>query len=220
VAAGVVRVLLADDQRLVRESLGTLLGLLDGVELVGTAADGDEALTLTEREAPDVVLMDLRMPRCDGIEATRRLTETGSPARVIALTTYADDESVLGALRAGARGYLTKDAGAEDIRRAIQAVARGEAALDPAVQRHVVSALAAPADAPAGDGPDLPDDLTPREAEVLALIAAGLSNQEIAERLVVSPATVKSHINHLFAKAGVRDRAQAVAYAYRRGLAP
>ena len=219
-AAGVVRVLLADDQRLVRESLATLLGLLDGVELVGTAADGDEALALAARETPDVVLMDLRMPRCDGIEATRRLTESGSPARVIALTTYADDESVLGALRAGARGYLTKDAGADDIRRAIQAVARGEAALDPAVQRHVVSALAGAGGEPAGDDPQLPDDLTPREAEVLALIAAGLSNQEIAERLVVSPATVKSHINHLFAKAGVRDRAQAVAYAYRRGLVP
>ena len=219
-AAGVVRVLLADDQRLVRESLATLLGLLDGVELVGTAADGDEALELAARETPDVVLMDLRMPRCDGIEATRRLTESGSPARVIALTTYADDESVLGALRAGARGYLTKDAGADDIRRAIQAVARGEAALDPAVQRHVVSALAGAGGEPAGDDPQLPDDLTPREAEVLALIAAGLSNQEIAERLVVSPATVKSHINHLFAKAGVRDRAQAVAYAYRRGLVP
>ena len=219
-AAGVVRVLLADDQRLVRESLATLLGLLDGVELVGTAADGDEALELAARETPDVVLMDLRMPRCDGIEATRRLTESGSPARVIALTTYADDESVLGALRAGARGYLTKDAGADDIRQAIQAVARGEAALDPAVQRHVVSALAGAGGEPAGDDPQLPDDLTPREAEVLALIAAGLSNQEIAERLVVSPATVKSHINHLFAKAGVRDRAQAVAYAYRRGLVP
>ena len=152
-AAGVVRVLLADDQRLVRESLATLLGLLDGVELVGTAADGDEALELAARETPDVVLMDLRMPRCDGIEATRRLTESGSPARVIALTTYADDESVLGALRAGARGYLTKDAGADDIRRAIQAVARGEAALDPAVQRHVVSALAAAGGEPAGDEP-------------------------------------------------------------------
>ena len=149
-----IRVLLADDQRLVRESLATLLGLLDGIELVGTAADGDEAVSLAEREGPDVVLMDLRMPRCDGIEAIRRLTASGSPARVIALTTFADDESVLGALRAGARGYLTKDAGAADIRSAIEAVARGEATLDPAVQHHVVAALgggparAAPADAP------------------------------------------------------------------------
>jgi DNA-binding NarL/FixJ family response regulator len=212
-----VRVLLADDQRLVRESLATLLGLLDGIELVGTAADGDEAVRLAAEHTPDVVLMDLRMPRCDGIEATRRLTAERSPARVIALTTYADDESVLGALRAGARGYLTKDAGAADIRAAIEAVAAGGSALDPAVQHHVVAALGS---APPDAGPDLPDDLTRREAEVLSLIAEGLSNGEIAERLVVSQATVKSHINHLFAKAGVRDRAQAVTYAYRHGLAP
>jgi DNA-binding NarL/FixJ family response regulator len=217
VAAGVIRVLLADDQRLVRESLATLLGLLDGIELAGTAADGEEAVALAHAHEPDVVLMDLRMPRCDGIEATRRLSAELPSARVIALTTYADDESVLGALRAGARGFLTKDAGAADIRAAIEAVARGEAALDPAVQHHVVAAVSS---APAAPADALPDDLTPREAEVLSLIAAGLSNQEIAERLVVSPATVKSHINHLFAKASVRDRAQAVAYAYRHGLAP
>jgi DNA-binding NarL/FixJ family response regulator len=216
-----IRVLLADDQRLVRESLATLLGLLDGIELVGTAADGDEAVRLTVEHVPDVVLMDLRMPRCDGIEATRRLSAERSPARVIALTTYADDESVLGALRAGARGYLTKDAGAADILGAIQAVAAGGSALDPAVQHHVVAALGGAAPPPADDaGPPLPDELTRREAEVLSLIAEGLSNQEIADRLVVSPATVKSHINHLFAKAGVRDRAQAVSYAYRHGLAP
>jgi DNA-binding NarL/FixJ family response regulator len=215
VAAGVIRVLLADDQRVVREGLGTLLSLLDGIELVGTAADGEEALQLAARLDPDVVLMDLRMPRCDGIEAIRRLTERGDRARSIALTTYADDASVLGALRAGARGYLTKDAGADDIRAAIEAVARGDAALDPAVQHHVVAALSEPA----ADEPALPDGLTPREAEVLALIAGGLSNPEIAERLVVSAATVKSHVNHIFAKAGVRDRAQAVAYAYRHGLA-
>jgi DNA-binding NarL/FixJ family response regulator len=218
VAADVIRVLLADDQRVVREGLGTLLGLLDGIELVGTAADGEEAVALAAEHEPDVVLMDLRMPRCDGIEATRRLAAEQPQRRVIALTTFADDESVLGALRAGARGYLTKDAGAADIRAAIEAVARGEAALDPAVQHHVVAALSEGAGA-RGDGPPLPDDLTPREAEVLALIAGGLSNQEIADRLVVSPATVKSHVNHLFAKAGVRDRAQAVAYAYRHGLA-
>ena len=209
-----MRVLLADDQRVVRDGLGTLLGLLDGVELVGTAADGEEALELVARHDPDVVLMDLRMPRCDGTEAIRRMRERGDRTRAIALTTYADDASVLGALRAGARGYLTKDAGAEDIRAAIAAVARGEAALDPAVQHHVVAAAVGGADAAA-----LPDALTPREAEVLGLIADGLSNAEIAERLVVSGATVKSHINHIFAKAGVRDRAQAVAYAYRHGLA-
>jgi DNA-binding NarL/FixJ family response regulator len=212
-AGGVIRVLLADDQRVVREGLGTLLGLLEGIELVGTAADGEEAVALARERDPDVVLMDLRMPRVDGIEAIRRLASRGDRPRAIALTTFADDASVLGALRAGARGYLTKDAGAEEIRRAVQAVARGEAALDPAVQHHVVAALGEPA------APQLPDDLTPREAEVLSLIAAGLTNAEIAERLVVSAATVKSHVNHIFAKIDVRDRAQAVVYAYENGLA-
>ncbi len=219
---GPVRVLLADDQRLVRESLGTLLGLLDGVELVASAADGEEALGLVAEHRPDVVLMDLRMPRVDGIEATRRLRASHPDVRVIALTTYADDDSVLGALRAGARGYLTKDAGSGDIRTAILTVAAGDAALDPAVQRHVVAALGRAGDAQAPRdhaGPGLPDELTPREAEVLGLIAAGLTNGEIAARLVVSQTTVKSHINHLFAKAGLRDRAQAVNYAYRTGLA-
>jgi DNA-binding NarL/FixJ family response regulator len=218
-----VRVLLADDQRLVRESLGTLLGLLDGIELVTTASDGEEALALAAEHQPEIVLMDLRMPRVDGIEATRRLRERHPDVGVIALTTYADDESVLGALRAGARGYLTKDASSEDIRTAILTVAAGEAALDPAVQHHVVAALASQratdGDQGAATAPELPDDLTPREAEVLALIAAGLTNAEIAERLVVSPTTIKSHINHLFAKAGLRDRTQAVNYAYRTGIA-
>jgi DNA-binding NarL/FixJ family response regulator len=217
-----VRVVLADDQRLVRESLSTLLGLLAGIDLVASASDGEEALALADEHRPDVVLMDLRMPRMDGIEATRLLRERRPEVRVIALTTYADDESVLGALRAGARGYLTKDASSDDIRNAILTVAAGDAALDPSVQHHVVAALAS--EPPATDpGPsasaDLPDDLTPREAEVLALIAEGLTNAEIAQRLFVSPTTVKSHINHLFAKAGLRDRAQAVNYAYRTGIA-
>jgi DNA-binding NarL/FixJ family response regulator len=169
--------------------------------------------------------MDLRMPRLDGIEATRRLRESHPEIGVIALTTYADDESVLGVLRAGARGYLTKDASSEDIRAAILTVAAGDAALDPAVQHHVVAALAGDAQgrrdttgAAAGSAPR-PDELTPRETEVLALIAEGLTNTEIAARLVVSQTTVKSHINHLFTKAGLRDRAQAVNYAYRTGVA-
>jgi DNA-binding NarL/FixJ family response regulator len=227
-----VRVLLADDQRLVRESLGTMLGLLGGIELVGMASDGQEALELVAAHQPQVVLMDLRMPRLDGIEATRRLRRQHPEVAVISLTTYADDESVLGALRAGARGYLTKDASAEDIRHAIFTVAAGDAALDPAVQHHVVAALAGDSGAAgavgasgaagasgSSAGRELPDELTPRETEVLALIAEGLTNAEIAERLVVSPTTVKSHINHLFAKAGLRDRAQAVNYAYRTGIA-
>ena len=217
-----VRVLLADDQRLVRESLSTMLGLLDGIELLGTAADGEQAVDLAMELRPEVVLMDLRMPGTDGIEATRLLHERLPEIGVIALTTYADDESVLGALRAGARGYLTKDASSEDIRAAILCVASGSAGLDPAVQHHVVAALTLvpPTPALAGEAPvTLPHELTPREAEVLVLIAEGLSNVEIAERLFVSPTTVKSHINHLFAKAGIRDRAQAVNYAYRTGLA-
>ncbi len=218
-----VRVLLADDQRLVRESLSTLLGMLDGIELIAAASDGEEALALTSEHGPDVVLMDLRMPRMDGIEATRRLRARHPEVRVVALTTYADDESVLGALRAGARGYITKDAGSDDIRAAILAVAGGDAALDPSVQHHVVDALAwsgeHPGDSNAPGASELPDDLTPREAQVLELIAEGLSNAEIAERLFVSPTTVKSHINHLFAKAGLRDRTQAVNYAYRTGIA-
>jgi DNA-binding NarL/FixJ family response regulator len=209
-----IRVLLADDQRVVREGLGTLLGLLEGIELVGTAADGEEALKLAAEHNPDVVLMDLRMPRMDGTEAIRRLTARGERPRAIALTTYADDASVLGALRAGARGYLTKDAGAEQIRAAVEAVARGEAALDPAIQHHLLAAVSTP------QPTESPDDLTPREVEVLGLIAEGLTNTEIAERLVVSAATVKSHVNHIFAKIGARDRAQAVVYAYANGLAP
>jgi DNA-binding NarL/FixJ family response regulator len=204
-------VVVADDQRVVREGLATLLGLLPGIEVLGTASDGEEALALVERLKPDVVLMDLRMPRCDGVEATRRLRERESATQVVVLTTYADDRSVVEALRAGARGFLTKDSGAEEIQRAIAAVARGEAAIDPAVQHHLVDAVAG--------RPELPDGLTPREAEVLTLIAGGLSNSEIAARLFVSEATVKSHVNHVFAKTGARDRAQAVAYAYRHGLA-
>jgi DNA-binding NarL/FixJ family response regulator len=216
-----VRVLLADDQRLVRESLATMLGLLEGIELVATASDGEEAVRLAAEHDPDVVLMDLKMPRLDGTEATRRLRERDADVRVIALTTFADDASVLGALRAGARGYLTKDAGADDIQSAIFSVAAGEAILDPAIQHHVVAALADDDASGSGEPPaaELPDGLTPREAEILVLIAEGLTNNEIAERLVVSPTTVKSHINHLFAKARLRDRVQAVTYAYRTGLA-
>jgi DNA-binding NarL/FixJ family response regulator len=213
-----VRVLIADDQRIVREGLATLLSLLPSVEVVASAADGDEAVALAIAHRPDVVLMDLRMPRCDGVEATRRLRSHDPGISVLVLTTYADDRSVIDALRAGARGYLTKDAGADELQRAIEQLSVGRAAIDPAVQHLLVDAMAAPA-ASASSADALPDGLTPREAEVLALIAEGLSNSEIARRLVVNEATVKSHINHLFAKAGVRDRAQAVIYAYQHRLA-
>ena len=213
-----IRVLVADDQRVVREGLATLLGLLAGVKVVGTAADGDEALALAIQLRPDVVLMDLRMPHCDGVEATRRLREHDAGINVLVLTTYADDRSVIDALRAGARGYLTKDAGSGQIRDALERVMSGQAAIDPAVQHHLLNAITGPSAISAARAPTFPDGLTHREAEVLALIAQGLSNTEIADRLVVSETTVKSHINHLFAKTGVRDRAQAVAYAYRHGL--
>jgi DNA-binding NarL/FixJ family response regulator len=215
---------LADDQRIVREGLSLVLGLLPGVELVGTAEDGEEALALAASLRPDVVLMDLRMPRVDGVEATRRIRAQQPEVEVIVLTTYADDESIFAALHAGARGYLTKDARSEEIGTAIARVAAGEAMLDPVVQARLLDHLEAVAPTPAtpltaSTGAAQPlDELTPRETEVLALIAAGLSNQEIAERLVVSEATVKTHVNRLFAKTGVRDRAQAVALAYRAGL--
>jgi DNA-binding NarL/FixJ family response regulator len=217
-AGAPLRVIVADDQRVVREGLTLMLGLIDGIEPVGAAADGEEALAMVAAEQPDVVLMDLRMPRLDGIEATRRLAETHPTVGVVALTTYADDETVVAALQAGARGYLTKDAGAEQIRSAVERVAAGEAAIDPAVQRQLLTAVRRGETAPDPDCEELPDGLTPREAEVLELIAAGLSNGEIADRLVVSGATVKSHVNHLFAKIGARDRAQAVAYAYQHQL--
>ena len=220
-----VRVLVVDDQRVVRDGLALLLRVAPDVDLVGTAENGQVALDRLDELAPDVVLMDLRMPVLDGVEATRRIRAGHPTVQVIVLTTYADDESVFAALRAGARGYLTKDADADEIVRAVQRVHAGEAMLDASVQARLLDAFGAgmPASAPpaaSGRAPDeLPDDLTPREAEVLALIAEGLSNAEIARRLVVSEATVKTHVNRLFAKTGVRDRAQAVRYAYRHGLA-
>ncbi|GAA1717193.1 response regulator transcription factor [Fodinicola feengrottensis] len=219
--SGLIRVVIADDQRVVRDGLSFLLSLIDGVEVVGTAADGGEAVGQVAALDPDVVLMDLRMPHMDGVEATRRVRRDHPRTQVVVLTTYADDSSVLSALRAGARGYLTKDAGAEEIGRAVHRVASGSADLDPEVQARLLDMLPGEhAAAPTTRTGPAPDGLTDRELEVLSLIAAGLSNTEIAERLVVSEATVKTHVNHLFAKTAVRDRAQAVAYAYRHGLVP
>jgi DNA-binding NarL/FixJ family response regulator len=212
-----IRVLVADDQAVVREGLMTLLQIAAGIEPVAAAADGEQAVALAIHHRPHVVLMDLRMPRLDGVEATRRIRAAQPETEIVVLTTHADDQSILGALHAGARGYLTKDAGIAEISQAIKAAAAHQALLDPAVQARLLAAAttATPTPPPAR----LPDELTPREAEVLRLIARGMSNAEIAADLVVSEATVKSHINHLFAKISSRDRAQAVHYAYTHGLA-
>jgi DNA-binding NarL/FixJ family response regulator len=211
----VIRVLIADDQRAVREGLAMLVGLTDDIEVVGMAANGIEAVQLAGELHPGVVLMDLRMPELDGAEATRMIRTTVPETHVLVLTTYADDDSLFPALQAGAHGYLTKDASAEEIERAIRAVAYGRTHLDPAIQQRLVASVLSTAP----QNPTLSGDLTTRELEVLKLIAAGLSNTEIAAALVVSAAPVKTHINHIFQKTGARDRAQAVRYAYQHGLA-
>jgi DNA-binding NarL/FixJ family response regulator len=241
-----IRVLVADDQAAVREGLATLLDLTPGIEVIGEARDGAEAVRLVAEHSPDVVLMDLHMPGVDGIEATARIAREHPDVRVVVLTTYADNASIQGALRAGALGYLTKDADRVQIARAVQAAANGQAVLDEAVQRRLVASIGggamsgsavpqnadagtpmpvtgsvaaptatyAPTTAPGG----MPVGLTAREVDVLRLIAAGRSNPEIAKDLFVSEATVKTHINHVFAKTGARDRAQAVRFAFQHGL--
>ena len=217
-----MRVVVVDDQRIVREGLVTLLGTLPGVEVVGSASNGQEALTCVAEQSPDVVLMDLRMPQMDGAEATRRIRSDHPGVQVVVLTTYADDDSIVDALSAGAIGYLTKDAGRDHILRAIEAATSGQAVLDPEVQARLVSRAGAgqTATTAAGGAPvQLPDGLTQREVEVLELMAGGLSNAEISRRLYVGEATVKTHVNHIFAKTHSRDRAQAIAYAHRHGLA-
>ncbi|WP_031469096.1 response regulator transcription factor [Sciscionella sediminilitoris] len=206
-----LRVIVADDQTAVREGLVILLDTLTGIEVVGSAQDGEGALDLVARTEPDVVLMDLRMPGCDGITATARIREHHPGTRVVVLTTYAEDEAVRGALRAGAIGFLTKDAGRADIARAIEAAAAGQSVLDAELQRGL---LAEPERRP---DPSLAE-LSERECAVLRLIAGGMANREIAAELVISEATVKSHINRIFAKIGATDRAKAVRYAFTNGL--
>jgi DNA-binding NarL/FixJ family response regulator len=213
----------ADDQTAVRQGLVMLLELMQGVEVVGSAGDGVEALDLVASLEPDVVLMDLRMPRMDGVAATAAIRRDHPATQVVVLTTYADDDSIVGALSAGALGFLTKDADRQAIQRALEAAASGQAVLDSSVHERLWRGPRPPgavAGSP-GDGPDAgppPDGLTAREVEVLGLIAAGQSNAEIAARLFVSEATVKTHVNHIFSKTSSRDRAQAVAYAHRHGL--
>ncbi len=212
-----VTVVVADDQSAVREGLVLLLGTVPGIAVIGEAEDGEAAVEAVKAKDPQVVLMDLNMPRLDGVEATRRIRASHPQTRVVVLTTYADDESIIAALQAGALGYLTKDATRAEIGRAVLAAAAGQAVLDPQVQqRLLIAAVRAPAAEPAMTGEG---DLTPREAEVLRLIAAGKSNREIARALFVSEATVKTHVNRIFAKTGSRDRGQAMRYAYTRGYA-
>jgi len=213
-----VRVLIVDDQGMVRAGFRSLLGDEPDIEVVGEAANGEEAVALAGALAPDVTLMDIRMPVLDGIAATRRLVEAGVATRVLVLTTFALDEYVFEALRAGASGFLLKDAPAEELVAAIRVVAAGDALLAPAVTRGVIDAFVHRGGAvlPTRD-PSL-EQLTPRELEVLGLLARGLSNLDIATTLYVSEGTTKTHVSNVLAKLGLRDRVQAVVFAYENGV--
>ncbi|MFF4484738.1 response regulator [Streptomyces sp. NPDC001520] len=211
-----LKVIVADDQATVREPLAAVLDMTEDIDVVAAAADGTEVLAAVAATPVDVVLMDLRMPVMDGTEATRRLSEEHPGTAVVVLTTFADDDSILAALSAGARGYLTKNAGRQDIVRAIRAAAAGQSVLDHEVQNRLVATVRT---RPPADAQPLPADLTRREREVLTLIGQGLPNRAIAEKLFISEATVKTHINNLFAKAGIQDRADAVRRAIAAGLA-
>lgn len=212
-----IRVAVVDDQGMVRRGLVSLLGMEPDIEVVGEAGDGEAAIQLIEREKPDVALLDIRMPVMDGIEAMRRLTAAGVTTRLLALTTFDLDEYVFEALRAGASGFLLKDASVEELAAAIRTVAGGEAVLAPTVTRRVIDAFAR--NAPKKQDPGRLAELTPRELDVLRLVAKGLSNAEIADELVLTPATVKTHVSSLLSKLDLRDRVHAVIAAYETGLA-
>lgn len=217
-----LRIVIADDQTVVRDGLAIMLDLLPEITVVGAAANGAEALDMVERLQPDALLIDLHMPVLDGIEATKRMATEHAEIAVVVLTTYADDRSILDALRAGAHGYLTKNAGRADIARALQGAVSGQSVLDSDIQAALLGATATSVsldDTAAAGSKELPDDLTVREAEVLSLIARGLTNRDIASSLFLSPHTVKTHINRIFTKTGSRDRAQAILYAQEHGLA-
>ncbi|HEY3952308.1 MAG TPA: response regulator transcription factor [Streptosporangiaceae bacterium] len=214
-----IRILVADDQMLVRAGFRALLGAEDGVEVVGEAADGEQAVSLARSQRPDVVLMDIRMPGLDGLEASRRILSDPALAdvRVVILTTFETNEYIFEAIRLGASGFLVKDTEPADLIKAIRVVAAGESLLSPGVTRRLIEEFARRAKEPLA----LPgiDDLTEREREVMGLVALGLSNDEIAQRLVVSPATAKTHVSRIMIKLGARDRAQLVVFAYESGLA-
>jgi DNA-binding NarL/FixJ family response regulator len=211
-----VRVLLVDDQELIRAGLRGILRPSFGFEIVGELGDGAGVVEAVEELRPDVVVMDVRMPGVDGVTATETLRREPAGPPVLVLTTFEDDEVLAGALRAGAAGFLLKGVPAEDLQRAVRTVAAGDSWLDPAVTGRVLATYR-DGTTPAGPGPEV-DVLTPREREVLALIGAGLSNGEIADRLVLGEGTVKTHIGHVFAKLGLRDRAAAVVFAFDHGL--
>ena len=210
---GPVRVMLVDDQELVRSGLRRILRRKNGFQIVAECADGGGVHDAVQTHKPDVVVMDLRMKQVDGIEATRRLGLRPDPPPVLVLTTFDDDEMLSGALRAGAAGFLLKDSPAEDLIRAVRRVAAGDALLDPAVTERVLAAYRTSEEAPRPND-EVPQELTPRELDVLRLIGRGLSNAEIAEQLSISEVTVKSHIGRIFAKLGLRDRAAAIVYAF------
>jgi DNA-binding NarL/FixJ family response regulator len=211
-----IRVLLVDDQELVRAGFRLIIDLADGMEVVGEAADGREAVRLAKDLDPDVVLMDVRMPELNGIEATQGLQRAGVRARVLVLTTFDLDDYVYGALKAGASGFLLKDAPREQLVTAVRTVARGEALLAPAITQRLIERFMTRA--PTADPPPALAELSGRELEVLRLMSRGLSNAEIAEQLILGQATIKSHVGSILRKLSVRDRVQAVVFAYEHGV--